>query len=431
MEDIKVSVVMPMKNVKRYIRECMDSVVNQTLKEIEVICVDAYSTDGSREIVEEYAHKDKRVRLINDNRGSTGYSNNIGIRLASGKYVAILETDDHIAPSMYETLYSIGEKENCDVVRADYKVFWGDGDQRVFLDKPIVCEQDMYGKILSAKQDKKIFLNDMSTWAGIYRRSFLLENDIWHNETPGASYQDNGFWFQVTAAAGRIHYVPVSGYRYRLDNPGSSVHNPEKTFAICDEFGFIRKNLEKKGMFEDYCFVFVYMKYIRYISSFYRLHAELKMRFLERFSGEMKAHQEQKEIDWELFSEPQKKTLEDVISSPQKFYDEISSRQQELLEFMDKQKKVIQFGCGSDGIRFLSYMKNNGRISDIVCIADNGSMLQGKEIFGIPVVSPEKAKETYGKYGYVITSLNHAAAIKKQLCGMGVPEEKIEISYMC
>ena len=159
MEDIKVSVVMPMKNVKRYIRECMDSVVNQTLKEIEVICVDAYSTDGSREIVEEYAHKDKRVRLINDNRGSTGYSNNIGIRLASGKYVAILETDDHIAPSMYETLYSIGEKENCDVVRADYKVFWGDGDQRVFLDKPIVCEQDMYGKILSAKQDKKIFLN--------------------------------------------------------------------------------------------------------------------------------------------------------------------------------------------------------------------------------------------------------------------------------
>ena len=155
------------------------------------------------------------------------------------------------------------------------------------------------------------------------------------------------------------------------------------------------------------------------------------MRFLERFSGEMKAHQEQKEIDWELFSEPQKKTLEDVISSPQKFYDEISSRQQELLEFMDKQKKVIQFGCGSDGIRFLSYMKNNGRISDIVCIADNGSMLQGKEIFGIPVVSPEKAKETYGKYGYVITSLNHAAAIKKQLCGMGVPEEKIEISYMC
>lgn len=431
MKDIKVSVIMPMMNVRKYIRECMDSVINQTLKEIEIICVDAYSTDGSREIVEEYAQKDPRVRLVNDDKGSTGYSNNTGIKMASGKYVAILETDDYAAPSMYETLYSIGEKENCDVVRADYKVFWGDGKERIFLDKPIVCEPDMYGRILSAKENKKLFLNDMSTWAGIYRRSFLLKNQIWHNETPGASYQDNGFWFQVTASADRICYVPVSGYRYRLDNPGSSVHDPKKTFAICDEFDFIQKNLEEKGVFEDYCSIFVYMKYIRYISSFYRLHENLKIRFLNRFRREMKLHQEQKEIDWDKFSELQKNTLKDILESPQKFYNEILCRQQELSRFLDEQKRVVLFGCGSDGIRFLSFMKEKGRISEIVCIADNNPSLQGKEVFGIPVVSPEKAAEEYREHGYVVTSLNHASAIKEQLCTLGVSEEKIEISYMC
>lgn len=431
MEDIKVSVIMPMKNVKNYIRECLDSVINQTLKEIEIICVDAYSTDGSREIVEEYARRDRRIRLLNDDKGSTGYSNNIGVKLASGKYVAILETDDYVMPSMYEMLYVVGEKENCDVVRADYRVFWGDGSQRVFLDKAIACEQALYGKILSAKENQKLFLNDMSTWAGIYKRAFLIENGIWHNETLGASYQDNGFWFQVMAFADRIYSVPASGYCYRLDNPDSSVHNPEKTFAICDEFEFIKTKLKEKGAFAAYRSIFIYMKYIRYLSSFYRLHEDLKIRFLDRFSKEMRTHQEEKEIDWDLFSESQKKVLEDVILSPHEFYDGILQRQWKLLQFLDEQKKVIQFGCGSDGIRFLAYMKEHGRISSIECIADNNPKLQEKEIFGIPVVSPEKARGTYEQYGYVITSANHADAIKKQLCSMGVHAEKIEISYMC
>lgn len=186
MEKVKVSVIMPMMNVKPYIRECLDSVVGQTLKEIEIICVDAHSTDGSREIVKEYAGRDNRIKLLDDDRGSTGYANNLGIQTACGRYVAILETDDYVSTSMYETLYRIGERERCDVVRADYKVFWGDGPKRVFLDKPIACEPGMYERVLCARENKRIFLNDMSTWAGIYRRSFLQERRIRHNETPGA-----------------------------------------------------------------------------------------------------------------------------------------------------------------------------------------------------------------------------------------------------
>ena len=235
----------------------------------------------------------------------------------------------------------------------------------------------------------------------------------------------------ATALAERIRYVPISGYRYRLDNPGSSIHNPAKTFAICDEYSFIREKLEEKRIFAEYCSIFVYMKYIRYISSFYRLHQDLKMQFLNRFSEEMQGHQEKKEIEWEMFSEMQKKILEAVLYSPEKFYDEIHLRQQALSEFLEQEKKIIQAGCGSDGIRFLSYMKEIGRLSQIICIADSNPKLQGKEIFHIPVVSLEQAKKTYGKHGYVITSLNHASAIKERLCGLGVPEEKIAVSYLC
>lgn len=278
METVKVSIIIPSLNVRDYICECLESAVNQTLQEIEILCVDARSTDGTREIIKEYARRDKRVRLLNDDKGSTGYANNQGVRESSGAYVAILEPDDYVDRQMYEKLFLAAKEKDCDAARADYQVFWGTGAGRAFLDKPAARQAGHYDRILSARQEKALFLNDMSTWAGIYKKDFLVRNRIWHNETPGASYQDNGFWFQVTAMAERLMYIPVSGYRYRLDNPGSSVHNPKKAYAICDEFDFIRRRLEEEKIFDQYRGIYSYMKYVRYMGSLYRICEELQLR---------------------------------------------------------------------------------------------------------------------------------------------------------
>ena len=98
----KVSIVMPSLNVRPYIEECLDSVQNQTLKDIEILCVDAGSTDGTLEFLRERAAADSRIQVIESDRKSYGYQINLGIKAAKGEYFAILESDDYIIPEMYE-----------------------------------------------------------------------------------------------------------------------------------------------------------------------------------------------------------------------------------------------------------------------------------------------------------------------------------------
>ena len=107
----KVSIVIPTYNVEQYLKECLDSVINQTLKDIEIICVDDGSTDNSGKILDEYAAKDSRIKVIHKENGGYGKAMNVGIDNATGEYIGIVEPDDYIEFDMYETLY-INAKKN-------------------------------------------------------------------------------------------------------------------------------------------------------------------------------------------------------------------------------------------------------------------------------------------------------------------------------
>lgn len=100
----KVSVILPSLNVGKYIGQCLESVVKQTLKDIEIICVDAGSTDGTLETINEYVERDSRVKLIVSDKKSYGYQMNLGISAATGTYIGIVETDDFVSENMYEDL---------------------------------------------------------------------------------------------------------------------------------------------------------------------------------------------------------------------------------------------------------------------------------------------------------------------------------------
>jgi glycosyltransferase involved in cell wall biosynthesis len=110
---------MPSLNTARYIREALDSVVNQTLKDIEIICIDAGSTDGTREIIGEYAERDSRIRVIDSPVKSYGYQMNVGLDAAKGSYIGIVEPDDYVLPEMYEELYGQAISENLDVIKGN------------------------------------------------------------------------------------------------------------------------------------------------------------------------------------------------------------------------------------------------------------------------------------------------------------------------
>ena len=126
-DKVAVSVIVPVYNVERYLRQCLDSLRAQTLKEIEIICVNDGSTDGCPGILEEYAKKDSRIRMINKENTGYGDSMNIGIRAATGEYIGIAEPDDYVLPAMYKTLYRAAVSHQCEIVKADFYRFTGEG----------------------------------------------------------------------------------------------------------------------------------------------------------------------------------------------------------------------------------------------------------------------------------------------------------------
>lgn len=127
---------MPSLNVVNYIEEAIESVRTQTLQEIEIICIDAGSNDGTWEILTKLAAIDERIVLRHSNRKSYGYQVNLGIDMAKGEYIAVLETDDYVDSSMYEELYEKAVLHNCDYVKSDYYAYWTqDNGKRFFVKK--------------------------------------------------------------------------------------------------------------------------------------------------------------------------------------------------------------------------------------------------------------------------------------------------------
>ncbi|MBS7046628.1 MAG: glycosyltransferase family 2 protein, partial [Eubacterium sp.] len=106
----KISIIVPVCNVEKYLSKCLDSIVNQTLKEIEIICIDDGSTDDSGAILDSYSQKDSRIKVIHKKNSGYGNSMNVGMDCAEGEYIGIVESDDCILPEMYEELYKAAKE---------------------------------------------------------------------------------------------------------------------------------------------------------------------------------------------------------------------------------------------------------------------------------------------------------------------------------
>jgi cellulose synthase/poly-beta-1,6-N-acetylglucosamine synthase-like glycosyltransferase len=127
----KVSVIMPVYNTQRYLRECLDSVVNQTLRNIEIICVDDSSTDGSPEILREYQAKDERITILKQEKSNAGAARNLGLSIASGEYLSFLDSDDFFELTMLEHMYACAKNRNADIVVCEMKVYHEDSGEAV------------------------------------------------------------------------------------------------------------------------------------------------------------------------------------------------------------------------------------------------------------------------------------------------------------
>lgn len=331
----KVSVILPIYNVSQYLRECLDSVVRQTLKELEIICVNDGSTDNSLEIIEEYAVKDDRIVIITGPNGGYGKAMNKGLDRATGEYVGIVEPDDYVSLTMFEDLYRIAVENQLDMVKADFYRFerneHGDMDMRyVYLDNT----KQRYGELLHPYQDPSIIRFTMNTWSGIYRRTMLDEYHIRHNETPGASYQDNGFFFQTMVHSKQAMIVNYPYYRNRQNNPNSSVNSREKVYCSNIEYAFIRNLLvQDKDIWERFKYIYTWKMFHNYLFTIDRISEEFRVEYVRKISKEFKEAMQRGELKKDVFTALEWKKITMILENPEEYLDKYASKSGNNLPF--------------------------------------------------------------------------------------------------
>ena len=223
-EQPKISVILPSLNVRAYIGECLESVLKQTLQEIEILCVDAGSTDGTLDVLEAYARLDGRIRLIHSERKSYGYQVNCAIEQAEGAYIGIVETDDLIAPEMYEHMYGLAERLDADVVKIPFCEYRGHGKRADCSYRAAFQRELPRERTFSVREYGQLLGVHASIWSGIYKTDYLRSARIRFVEAPGAGYVDVGFQVDTLTGTDKIAWLDEPCYYYRVDSAGSSTN---------------------------------------------------------------------------------------------------------------------------------------------------------------------------------------------------------------
>lgn len=317
---VKVSIVIPVCNVERYLRECLDSAINQTLDDIEIICVNDGSVDGSLEILKEYASKDFRVKIIDKDNAGYGHAMNIGMDMAQGEYIGIIESDDYVLEEMYATLYDVAVENNLDFVKSDFYRFYGEGEDLVKEYNRIARDDLNYGVLINPAQEQDAFRFIMNTWSGLYKTSFLRDNVIRHNETPGASFQDNGFWFKNNVFGRRTMIVDQAFYMNRRDNPDSSVYDPQKVYCGNIEYNLIYKFLKEEGLYEKFSEVYVFKRFHTCKFTINRIAQELRRDYISYISEEFIYMESRGELVSRYLSNADWNVIRWIMRDPDEYY---------------------------------------------------------------------------------------------------------------
>ena len=311
----KVSILVPIYNVERYLDQCLQSLVNQTLKDIEIICLNDGSTDKSLEIIQKYAKDDPRIVIIDKPNSGYGDSMNQGLKRATGEYIGIVESDDWIELDAFETLYDTAKRFHADVAKANYYMFRTDetGNEQVKVSQFITQTSANAFRVAS---DLAVFQFPPAIWSGIYRREFLEQNQINFLPTPGASYQDIGFNLKVWLNNPKVVLLQQPFLHYRLDNESSSVNNPGKINCVVDEYAAIDQYIQQLQPPTDFIDALTAAKFGNYYWNYKRLSPELAKTFFITMRRELLHDQRAGHIKRPFFSSQRWIALQLILKYP-------------------------------------------------------------------------------------------------------------------
>lgn len=236
MKSPKVSIILPIYNVEKYLDRCMDSLLNQTLEDIEIIMVDDGSPDNCPQMCDEYAKKDNRVKVVHKKNAGLGFARNSGLEVAKGEYIAFVDSDDYVGLNMYKTLYDRAETEKCDAVFCGFRTevkqnkwvysdevdadkLWRGKDVQLFM-------LDMIASGAGVKAER---LYQMSVWHSIYKRSIIEDNHLRFVSEREVASEDIPFQVDYLSKANTVAYIKEMFYSYCLNGTSlTATLKPEK-----------------------------------------------------------------------------------------------------------------------------------------------------------------------------------------------------------
>lgn len=231
MDKIKISVIIPYRNVEKYLEQCLDSVINQTLEDIEIICVNDASSDKSPEIVKEYIAKDARIKNINlEIKKGQAFARNRGMETAEGEYICFIDSDDWADSYMLEKLYTKAKETDSDIVMCGANLYDDVTKETDYHNSYYSLEE------LNNKTENVFFHNDVSSlltginvslWAKLYKREFLQKSDIKIPE--GYIYEDLPYFYNSFLKAKRVSLVKENLYFYRINRINSTMQDIGKS----------------------------------------------------------------------------------------------------------------------------------------------------------------------------------------------------------
>ncbi len=225
---------------------------------------------------------------------------------------------------MLQDHYELAQANDAEVVKSNFYFYWSQPEPRNEFSGLIPAE--MCGTVMAPLDDERVFHVKPSIWSALYRADFIRDNHIRFNETPGASFQDTSFNFQVWAYAARIILIERAYLHYRQDNETSSVNSPGKVYCVCDEYEKIEEvlktiavhNPEKAKALQD---VVMKLKFDAYMWNYFRLSESLRPEFLKRWSEEYKAHEENGQINEDKFEWFNLRDMRMIIDDPLFFHE--------------------------------------------------------------------------------------------------------------
>lgn len=286
--DIKVSVIMPIYNAEKYLASAIDSVISQTLTDIELICIDDGSTDDSLKILKEYRERDERIRIVTENNAGPGLARNNGIRRSRGEYIAFVDADDFLAPTFLESLYTCAKENALDIAISKYDIY--NDKSKKFESATKADHSEIYegGKITSKNENPDYIFSSTvgSAWNKLFRRTFIEEKNIVFLHDVRI-YEDVYFVVSALSLAERVGKVEEVLVHHRIHSEQSRAKMFKKHYEhVPMAYAKVKEFLVHNGMYAPLSRSFINLSASRCYRIFNLLSGDAKENFWNQLHSE-------------------------------------------------------------------------------------------------------------------------------------------------